>query len=100
MDAHGQVVSKKTGAPVANARVYPESVQKGRSLRFGMSDEKGNFIIKAVPPGEYKVYAVKIGGGREAFRERYEREKENAIQLTIEQKEQKSVKLFVHEDEE
>jgi len=96
---YGQVVSSKTGAPVANARVYPESVKEERSLRFGVSDEEGNFIIKSVPPGEYKVYAVKMGGDRETFRTRYEREKEQAIQLTIGHKEQKHIKLIVHEEE-
>jgi protocatechuate 3,4-dioxygenase beta subunit len=96
---YGQVVSSKTSAPVANVRIYPESVKEERSLRFGVSDEEGNFIIKSVPPGEYKVYAVKMGGDREAFRTRYEREKEHAVQLTIEHKEQKHIKLIVHEEE-
>ena len=55
----GTVLSS-AGEPVENARVVAEDVRTGlvRSLR---TDDRGRFLFRLLPPGDYVVFAEKLG---------------------------------------
>jgi hypothetical protein len=54
-------VQNAQGEPLARARVdaiaYGDHASRADLNRFGFTDEKGEFKIKDVPPGDYKVFA-------------------------------------------
>ena len=81
----GQVegsVKNSKGEPVVRARVnviaYGDHADRQDLNRFGFTDEKGEFKIKNVPPGEYKVFAwedVPVGAPQDAeFRKPFEKQ--------------------------
>jgi len=80
-EVEGTVLNAK-GEPVARARVnaiaYGDHAAWGGLNRFGFSDDKGEFKIKDVPPGEYKVFAwedVPVGAPQDPeFRKPFEKQ--------------------------
>jgi hypothetical protein len=75
-------VQNATGDPVARARVnviaYGDHANRGDLNRFGFTDEKGEFKIKDMPPGDYKVFAwedVPVGAPQDPeFRKPFEKQ--------------------------
>jgi hypothetical protein len=75
-------VQNAGGDPVARARVnviaYGDHANRGDLNRFGFTDDKGEFKIKDVPPGEYKVFAwedVPVGAPQDPeFRKPFEKQ--------------------------
>jgi hypothetical protein len=75
-------VQNAQGDPVVRARVnviaYGDHSDRGDFNRFGFSDGKGEFNIKNVPPGEYKVFAwedVPVGAPQDPeFRKPFEKQ--------------------------
>jgi hypothetical protein len=75
-------VQNAGGDPMARARVnviaYGDHAKRGDLNRFGFTDEKGEFKIKDVPPGEYKVFAwedVPVGAPQDPeFRKPFEKQ--------------------------
>jgi hypothetical protein len=75
-------VENAAGDPVARARVnviaYGDSANRRDLNRFGFTDEKGEFKIKDVPPGDYKVFAwedVPVGAPQDPqFRKPFEKQ--------------------------
>jgi hypothetical protein len=80
-EVEGAVQNAK-GDPMARARVnviaYGDHANRGDLNRFGFADEKGEFKIKDVPPGEYKVFAwedVPVGAPQDPeFRKPFEKQ--------------------------
>jgi hypothetical protein len=80
-EVEGSVQNAK-GDPVARARVnviaYGDQANRGDLNRFGFTDDKGEFKIKDVPPGEYKVFAwedVPVGAPQDPeFRKPFEKQ--------------------------
>jgi hypothetical protein len=81
----GQVegaVQNAAGGPVTRARVniiaYGDHANRRDLNRFGFTDEKGEFKITDVPPGDYKVFAwedVPVGAPQDPqFRKPFEKE--------------------------
>jgi hypothetical protein len=75
-------VQNAGGDPVARARVnviaYGDHSNRGDLNRFGFTDDKGEFKIKDVPPGNYKVFAwedVPVGAPQDPeFRRPFEKQ--------------------------
>jgi Carboxypeptidase regulatory-like domain len=75
-------VQNAGGDPVARARVnviaYGDHSNRGDLNRFGFTDDKGEFKIKDVPPGDYKVFAwedVPVGAPQDPeFRKPFEKQ--------------------------
>jgi Carboxypeptidase regulatory-like domain len=75
-------VQNARGDAVARARVsviaYGDQASRADFYRTGFSDEKGDFKIKDVPPGEYKVFAwedVPVGAPQDPeFRKPFEKQ--------------------------
>jgi hypothetical protein len=80
-EVEGSVQNAK-GNPVARSRVnviaYGDHSNRGDLNRFGFTDDKGEFKIKDVPPGEYKVFAwedVPVGAPQDPeFRKPFEKQ--------------------------
>jgi hypothetical protein len=80
-EVEGSVQNAK-GDPVARARVnviaYGDQANRGDLNRFGFTDDKGEFKIKDVPPGDYKVFAwedVPVGAPQDPqFRKPFEKQ--------------------------
>jgi hypothetical protein len=80
-EVDGSVQNAK-GDPVARARVtviaYGDQASRADFNRTGFSNEKGDFQIKDVPPGEYKVFAwedVPVGAPQDPeFRKPFEKQ--------------------------
>jgi len=58
-------VRDKNGRPVPGAWIY---VWKGKRARGHAADGKGNYIIKGLEPGEYRVTAKRAGAGKAGTR--------------------------------
>ncbi len=70
------------GNPGAGVRVtlFPEGAQAGRTdlFKFGFTDDKGNYHLDRVPPGEYRLFAwqdVQAGGPQDPeLRKKFEKQ--------------------------
>jgi hypothetical protein len=75
-------VQNAAGDPVARARVnviaYGDHANRTDLNRFGFTDDKGDFKITDVPPGDYKVFAwedVPVGAPQDPqFRKPFEKQ--------------------------
>src|SRR5262245_64928222 len=56
----GQVVEAAGGTALTNARVILESRSPG-SPREVVTDDKGLFVLEAIPPGPYLIHAERAG---------------------------------------
>ncbi len=55
-DLQGRISNAESGEPVFSANIYFPELEKGT-----MSDENGNFIIRNIPDGNYKLVISAIG---------------------------------------
>lgn len=57
----GRVISRGDGGPLEEAFVFAQEHRSGEMAGFAITDSQGRFEISEVPPGQYKVFAVKVG---------------------------------------
>jgi len=57
----GRVVSRGDGRPLEEALVFAQEHRSGEMAGFATTDNRGRFEISGVPPGQYRVFAMKVG---------------------------------------
>jgi hypothetical protein len=93
-------VQDDRGRPIGDYTVvaFPQDsskwVYRTRSIRAARPDQDGKFLLKGLPPDEYRVVAVEyIEAGEETDPERLEKWKASGTRLTLAEYEAKSVTL-------